>query len=361
MRTPLFDIHESLGAKMVDFSGWDMPLHYGSQIEEHHAVRNHAGVFDVSHMTVVSIIGTQARQMLARLLANDINRLTRPGQALYSAMLNEAGGVIDDLIVYGNFDERQEAALMVVNCATREKDLAWVTKVAGGFDCEITERPDLAILAVQGPNAMASAKPLLPDATAVAGLKPFQGIWVGGWFVARTGYTGEQGYEIILPAAEAAGCFKQLLGAGMQPIGLGARDTLRLEAGLNLYGNDMDESVTPLEANMASTVVLEGRSFIGAEAVAAQLAAGGHRQLTGLVMTERGILRAGYPVQRGSQQVGEITSGAFSPTLQHAIALARLAGDVMPGDELAVNIRGSNKMVRVVAPPFVRNGKKVFQ
>ena len=365
-RTPLFATHESLGAKMVDFSGWDMPVHYGSQIEEHQAVRSNAGVFDVSHMTVVDITGKAAKAMLARLLANDINRLSRKGQAMYTAMLNEEGGVLDDLIVYGNVggnvdDEGEDAFLMVVNCATREKDLAWINKVASDFDCTIREQPDLGILAVQGPGAIEKARPLLPGSDALAGLKPFQGAWVEGWFIARTGYTGEQGYEIILPGDAAAGFFRQLLDAGVRPIGLGARDTLRLEAGMNLYGSDMDESVSPLEANMASTVVLEGRDFIGAKAVATQLEAGGYRQLTGLVMTERGILRAHYPVLRGNEQVGEITSGAFSPTLQHSIALARLAGDVKPGEQLAVDIRGSSKPVKVVHPPFVRNGKKVFE
>ncbi len=357
-RTPLYSAHERLKAKIVDFGGWDMPIHYGSQIEEHHSVRNDAGVFDVSHMTVVDVTGSGARAYLDRLLANDINRLTRKGQAMYSAMLNHEGKVLDDLIVYDNHDD---AFLVVVNCATREKDLAWMSDVAADFDCEVSERTDVAILAVQGPNARAKTDALLSAdrQSAAAALKPFQGAWADGWFIARTGYTGEAGYEIILPDSDAETLFDQLLAAGVAPIGLGARDTLRLEAGMNLYGSDMDESVSPLESNMANTVFTEGRDFIGAKAINAQ-ADTAHAQLTGLVMIGRGVLRAHYPVLRDGNEIGEITSGAFSPTLGHAVALARVQHDVTPGDQLEVAIRGKAHPVSVVAPPFVRNGKKVF-
>ncbi len=355
-RTPLFASHQTLGAKLADFSGWDMPIHYGSQLEEHHVVRQDAGVFDVSHMTVVEVHGAGGTDFLDRLLANDIRRMTAPGQAMYSAMLNESGGVLDDLIVYATGNPY----LLVVNCATREKDLAWMGGVAESFDCELVERKDLAILAVQGPNAISRVKQVVKDTQSedIDRLKVFQGCWSHGWFIARTGYTGEGGLEIILPEAEAPAFWDALLAAGVKPIGLGARDTLRLEAGMNLYGSDMDESVSPLEANMAGTVHLEGRDFIGAGPIREQMQAGGYRQLIGLVMKAKGVLRAHYPVFSDGSQVGEITSGAFSPTLRHAIALARVTAR---SGSMAVEIRGKMQPVDCVAPPFVRNGKQVYK
>ena len=388
-RTPLYERHLELGAKMVDFGGWEMPLHYGSQLEEHHAVRQDAGVFDVSHMTVVEAAGAGAKDFLRHLLANDVARLERPGQAMYTAMLNEAGGVIDDLIVYDNSQAGGGAAefLLVVNAATRTKDLEWLQRQVTAFDARVTERPELGILAVQGPNAMPKAQTAIaawgrdasPKAQAggrdamaegqavaqaderrgAAALKPFQGAWAHGWFVARTGYTGERGYEVLLPTTDLPGFFDALLKSGVRPIGLGARDTLRLEAGLNLYGSDMDESVSPIEAGMASTVALDGRDFIGAQAVR-QLQAQEHRTQIGIVMESRGVLRAGYTLFKDGKQIGGITSGAFSPTLQHSIALARVSGQPAPGDTLEVAIRDKRLPVTVVRPPFVRNGKKVF-
>ena len=352
-RTPLFDKHEALGAKIVDFGGWDMPINYGSQIDEHHAVRADAGVFDVSHMTTVELHGSEVPAFLDRLLANDFSRMTRPGQAMYSAMLREDGGVLDDLIVY----DTGEPYLMVVNCATREKDLAWMNQVATDFDCTIRERDDLAILAVQGPNALEKVATTISDgqAEAMAGLKLFQGTWTENWFIARTGYTGEKGVEVILPAAEAAGFWDHLLEAGVKPIGLGARDTLRLEAGMNLYGSDMDETVTPFESNMANTVFLEGRDFIGADALRQRQS---DRQLVGLVMPGKGVLRAHYPVFSNGEAVGEITSGAFSPTLQQGIALARVSES---SSSMTVEIRGKQHEVTCVEPPFVRHGKQVYK
>lgn len=355
-RTPLFDRHEALGARIVDFGGWDMPIHYGSQIEEHHAVRNASGVFDVSHMTVLALHGAGTVDFLDRLLANDVKRLTKPGQAMYSAMLNEAGGVLDDLIVYATGDPW----IMVVNCATREKDLAWMHEVARTYDCDIVERADLAILAVQGPESIAQVQQLVSPAKAgcIEGLKVFQGAWCEDWFIARTGYTGERGLEIILPAADAGSFWDDLLAAGVRPIGLGARDTLRLEAGMNLYGSDMDETVTPLESNMAATVQLADRDFIGADALRQRMAAGVKAQLIGLVMSAKGVLRAHYPVFSKGEKVGEITSGAFSPTLQHAIALARVTST---SDDMAVEIRGKRWPVQAVTAGFVRNGKQVYE
>jgi aminomethyltransferase len=352
-KTALFENHESLGAKMADFGGWDMPIHYGSQIEEHHAVRQDAGVFDVSHMTVVELHGVDGLSYLDRLLANDIKRLTIPGQAMYSAMLSETGGVLDDLIVYATGDPY----LVVVNCATRRKDLEWMQLLAKGYECEVVERPEFAILAIQGPRAVEKVKSIVGEDKAVfiEGLKVFQGGWCEGWFVARTGYTGEKGVEVILPKDQAVIFWGSLLEVGVRPIGLGARDTLRLEAGMNLYGNDMDESVTPFESNMANTVFLEGRDFLGADALRNQVE---HDELVGLVIAGKGVLRAQYLVFSNGALVGKITSGAFSPTLGKSIALARVSAT---SSNMTVEIRGKMQAVECVNPPFVRNGKKVYK
>jgi len=357
-RTPLYDLHVALGAKIVDFGGWDMPLHYGSQVEEHHQVRRDCGVFDVSHMTVVDVTGPQSREYLQRLLANDVERLQVPGKALYSAMLNERGGVVDDLIVYlGVYGYR-----VVVNAATREKDLAWMQAHTEGFEVQLQARPDLAMLAVQGPNARDKTADLVSPsrATLIRELKPFQGKADGDWFIARTGYTGEDGLEIMLPAAEAPGFLNELVGAGISPAGLGARDTLRLEAGMNLYGQDMDEEISPLAANMGWTIAWEpaGRDFIGRQALEAQRAAGDQPKLVGLVLEERGVLRAHQMVRVAGIGEGEITSGSFSPTLGKSIALARLPAAT--GDRAEVEIRGKWYPVRVVQPNFVRHGKALI-
>lgn len=343
---------------MVDFGGWDMPIHYGSQIEEHHAIRKDAGVCDVSHMTVIDVSGAQSQAYLRYLLANDIVKLKVEGKALYSAMLNEAGGILDDLIVYLT---GAESYRVVVNCATREKDLAWMNQQAANFDVTLSERPELAILAVQGPAAIEKFKSFCsPEQIEIIdGLKPFVGKFCGDWFMARTGYTGEKGLEIIFPGSEASGLWQRILDAGISPVGLGARDTLRLEAGMNLYGSDMDESTTPFESNMGSTVVMEDHEFIGKAALQAQLKAGSPRQLIGLVMLEKGVLRAHYPVYAGDEEVGEITSGAFSPTLSHSIALARVRTDLT--GELSVGIRNKRLPVHQVAPSFARSGKQVYQ
>lgn len=358
LTTPIYPLHVEAGAKLVDFSGWDMPVHYGSQVEEHHFVRNDAGVFDVSHMTVTDITGPDSEPCLRRLLANDVARLTEPGKALYTAMLNEAGGIIDDLIVY----RTGEGYRMVVNCATREKDLSWMQTQASGFDCRITEQPELAILAIQGPKSLERVGQLVNEETGqlIDSLKAFEAAFSGDWFIGKTGYTGERGLEIILPADEAVSFWRNLLDAGVKPIGLGARDTLRLEAGLNLYGNDMDETVTPLESNIGWTVAFDpaDRWFIGRDALERQRAEGVERELVGVVMTERGVLRSHYPLWSDGTHVGEITSGAFSPTLQHAIGLARIR---VPAGALEVEIRGKRIAVEKVKPPFVRNGKKVYK
>ena len=353
-RTPLYDQHLALGAKMVDFGGWDMPLHYGSQVEEHHQVRRDCGVFDVSHMTVVDVSGEQARDYLQRLLANDVARLKSTGRALYTAMLNERGGVIDDLIVYlTDWGYR-----LVVNASTRNKDLAWMQAQAAGFAVEVRERPELAMLAIQGPHARARTSELVSQARAglIHDLKPFQGMADGDWFIGRTGYTGEDGLEIILPAEQAPDFLSELVGAGIPPIGLGARDTLRLEAGLNLYGQDMTEEVSPLAANMGWTVAWEPaeRDFVGRAALEQQ-ARDDLPKLVGLVLEERGVLRAHQVVRVNGVGDGEITSGSFSPTLGKSIALARVPAGT--AERAEVEIRGKWYPVRVVQPTFVRHGK----
>ena len=360
LRSPLYGLHIALGAKIVDFGGWDMPLHYGSQVEEHHQVRRDCGVFDVSHMTVVDVAGRQAKTFLQYLLANDVARLQEPGKALYSAMLNEAGGVIDDLIVYLlDASVTEPAYRLVVNAGTRDKDLAWMHACAVSFEVQVRHRSDLAILAIQGPKARGRTAELLSPARAslVHELKPFQGLAEGDWFLARTGYTGEDGLEILLPSSQAMDFFNDLVGAGIAPIGLGARDTLRLEAGLNLYGQDMDEQTSPLLANMAWTVAWEPgeRAFVGREALQQQLAMGDLPRLVGLVLDERGVLRAHQVVRVAGVGEGEITSGSFSPTLGKSIALARLPAQT--GERAEVEIRGKWYPVRVVKPNFVRYGK----
>jgi aminomethyltransferase len=357
-RTPLYEQHLALGAKMVDFGGWDMPLHYGSQVEEHHQVRRDCGVFDVSHMTVVDVTGAQAKAWLQHLLANDVDRLKTPGKALYSGMLNPRGGVIDDLIVYlTDWGYR-----VVVNAATRDKDLAWMQAQTAGFEVELNERAELAMLAIQGPNARAKTAELVSPARAalINELKVFQGLPEGDWFIARTGYTGEDGLEIMLPAAQAADFLNELVGAGIAPIGLGARDTLRLEAGMNLYGQDMDEETSPLAANMGWTIAWEPaeRQFVGRSALETQRAAGDQQKLVGLVLEERGVLRAHQVVRVEGVGEGEITSGSFSPTLNKSIALARVPAAT--SDRAEVEIRGKWYPVRVVQANFVRNGKAVI-
>lgn len=358
-KTLLNDSHRALGAKMVDFGGWDMPIHYGSQLDEHHLVRREAGVFDVSHMTVVDLRGEQVKPFLRRLLANSVDKLKAPGKALYSCMLNERGGVIDDLIVYYLADDFFR---MVVNASTREKDLAWLERQAQPFGVSVEQRADLAILAVQGPQARDAVIGLVREADreALGKLGRFAATTVRSadgveLFLARTGYTGEDGFEILLPQDAVVAFWERLLQAGVKPAGLGARDTLRLEAGMNLYGQDMDEEISPYEAALAWTVALdEGRDFIGRAALEAQKAAGDARQMIGLVMDEKGVLRHGQAVTTAGGQ-GEILSGTFSPSLAKGIAFARVpAGEL---GQVHVDIRGRQVPVRVVRFPFVREGQ----
>jgi aminomethyltransferase len=356
-QTPLNASHRALGAKMVDFGGWDMPLHYGSQIDEHHIVRNSAGMFDVSHMTVVDLEGARCREFLRYLVANNVDKLKVSGKALYTCMLNPTGGVIDDLIVYFL---REDFFRLVVNAGTREKDLAWIRAQAVAFEIAVSERAELAMVAVQGPQARAAVLSLLPAGgrEAAAAVGRFAAVEVDGLFVARTGYTGEDGFEVIVPADRVVAFWDALLAAGVKPCGLGARDTLRLEAGMNLYGQDMDDQTSPLEANLAWTVAFDPaeREFIGRPALDAQRAAGVERALVGLLMDDKGVLRHGQRVVTAAGD-GEILSGTFSPTLGKAIAFARVPAAA--SGTAQVDIRGKLVPVRIVKPVFVRDGKAV--
>jgi len=359
-RTPLYEQHLAASAKMVDFSGWDMPLNYGSQLNEHHEVRKHAGIFDVSHMTIVDITGNETRAFLKQLFSNDVDRLQVPGKALYTCMLNEQGGVIDDLIVYflGDNDFR-----IVFNAGTREKALAWTARQAESFSIAITEQPGLAMLAVQGPEARDKVHAVIDaNLLAVASvLKPFNGAFSGDTFIARTGYTGEDGYELMLAEAQAIELWDNLLAQGVKPIGLAARDTLRLEAGMNLYGLDMDESITPLEAGLGWTVAWEpdARDFIGRSALEAKRGDDGRQKMVGLVFTGKGVLRGHQKITIDGLVCGEITSGSFSPTLGCSIAFARVPRSA--GESCQVDIRGKLLTAKIVKPPFVRNGRACIE
>lgn len=375
-RTPLYQSHVDSDGKLVDFSGWELPIHYGSQIEEHEAVRNDAGMFDVSHMVIVDVKGTDAKAWLQKLLANDVNKLKTVGKALYSPMLNEQGGIIDDLIVYlSNADETEYR--IVSNAATRDKDMVQFNKVAEGFKVALTERTELAMLAVQGPNAVEKLAKVKPSwADTLATITPFVGadltdIEGPNWFVARTGYTGEDGVEVIMHADDAPAFFEQLKTVGIKPAGLGARDTLRMEAGMNLYGHDMDETISPYDCNMGWTLALkDDRDFIGREALVSKRKQSKDdntaTKQVGLLLTTRGVLREGMAVtiNQGSdnEQTGVITSGTFSPSLKNSIAIARVPASLADDDIVQIDLRGKGKYVdvRVLKLPFVRNGQQQF-
>ena len=353
-QTPLNPAHRRLGARLVDFGGWEMPLHYGSQIAEHHRVRSGAGMFDVSHMLALDFSGADSRGFLRYALANDVARLDSPGRALYSCMLNERGRVLDDLMVYFGGGDRYR---IIVNAGTAEMDLAWLESLrnADAGRPDIAPRHDLAIIAIQGPEARALVWRALPETRAPTEALPrFHSAQCGEFFVARTGYTGEDGFELLLPSSRAQGVWEALLGAGAAPCGLGARDTLRLEAGMNLYGQDMDETVTPMESGLAWTVDMSAeRDFVGRRALEIELPV---RMLIGLVLLDPGVLRAHQQVLTAHGE-GLITSGGFAPTLNRSIALARVPTQVAPRESVRVEVRGRQLEALTVRPPFVRSGK----
>lgn len=349
-RTPLHDEHVAAGARMTAFAGWTMPLHYGSQIAEHHQVRRAAGMFDVSHMAIIDLGGADAPALLARVFAGDPGKATC-GRAVYGVLLNKDAGVIDDVILYG----RRAGYRLVANAANRTRVLDWLR--ASGGNTEIRERADLAMIAVQGPNALhAFAKATGED---VRGVASFATVELGEWLVARTGYTGEDGVEVLLGGDEARKLWRCLLAAGVVPAGLAARDTLRLEAGLNLHGQDMDETTTPLEANLGWTIAWEPpqRDFVGRAALARQRAARPAQVQKGIAMETKGVLRHGQVVVTEHGE-GVVTSGSFSPTLGYSIALARLPRAAR-GD-CQVRLRGREAPARIIKPPFVRRGKRIY-
>lgn len=357
LQTPLLSEHLALNARVVDFGGWALPVNYGSQVDEHHAVRKNVGMFDVSHMTVSDITGPDTIPFLRHLLANDIDKAsTNNGKALYSCMLNEQGGVIDDLIVYRLSDQH---CRLVTNAATNKKDMAWITQQTAGYSIAFVERPELALIAVQGPDALKKMNHTFPDyADLIQSLKRFQGGFANeaannhnSVFIGRTGYTGEDGVEMILPANEASNIWQSLLTAGVQPCGLGARDTLRLEAGMALYGNDLDEEHSPLESGLKWTVSLSERDFIGKKALLEEA----KFKTIGLILEGRGVLRGHQNVIINDQTVGEITSGSFSPTLEKSIAIARVNIDTPAtiDDIIHVEVRNKQLQCRIVKYPFI--------
>lgn len=360
--TPLNQSHRAMNAKMVDFGGWDMPLHYGSQLDEHHQVRKDAGMFDVSHMLPIDIKGNDVRAFLRQLVANNVDKLTLPGKALYTCMLNPQGGVIDDLIIYFLSENWFR---IVVNAGTADKDTSWIQAKRDEIapELEILPRRDLAMIAVQGPNARNKVWQVIPGAQAATeNLKLFQSTTLDNYFIARTGYTGEDGFEIILPADDAVTFWNALHTAGVAPAGLGARDTLRLEAGMNLYGQDMDETTSPMESGLAWTVDMKSdRDFIGKQALLEKPVT---QQLQGIVLLDRGVLRSHQKIvaqQNGNVYEGEITSGGFSPTINQSIALARIPSQISVGDEVSVIVRDKKLRAKVVTYPFVRNGKILIE
>jgi len=365
-KTALHPEHVRLGARLVDFAGWEMPIQYQSQLDEHHAVRQAAGMFDVAHMAAVDLQGPRVREFLRHLLANDVARLTLPGKApptsgplvgkaMYSCLLREDAGILDDLIAYFLGEDRFR---LVVNAGTADMDLAWLQQHAPAYGVSVRRREDLGILAVQGPQARDQVLPLLPTTLQdrAAALVNFQAAWEGECFVARTGYTGEEGFELILPHVELLALWLRLLDAGVRPCGLGARDTLRLEAGMNLYGQDMDETTHPLESGLGWTVAWEpaDRRFIGREALE-PLRGRSPRKFVGLVLEGRGIARAHMKVRFANGATGETTSGGFAPSMKQSIALARVEAGAEGACE--VEIRGQWVAARIVKPPFVRGGK----
>ncbi|HUR40798.1 MAG TPA: glycine cleavage system aminomethyltransferase GcvT [Verrucomicrobiae bacterium] len=354
-KTSLHSRHQALGAKLVDFGGWEMPIHYGSQLEEHHAVRSGCGMFDVAHMSAVDLHGARTREFLRTLVANDVAKLKVPGKALYTCMLNSQGGVIDDLIIYF---QREDWFRLVVNAGTTDKDLAWIRPAAAKYGVEVKHRTDLGIVAVQGPDvrAIVGQHIPVPIREQALALKAFQSVHGEPWFVATTGYTGEDGYEFMLPHADLGKLWDALAADGVRPCGLGARDTLRLEAGMNLYGQDMDDTVTPLECGLAWTVAFDppDRPFTGRATLDATRAAPPRKQL-GLVLDGRGVLRSHMKLRFANGATGETTSGSFAPSMKASVALARVQGHADGACE--VEIRGQWLPCRVVQPPFVRNGK----
>ena len=359
-QTSLYQNHIEANAKMVDFHGWSMPINYGSQINEHNCVRENCGIFDVSHMTILDFEGEDVEQFVRTLIANDVKKLSETYEGLYSAMLNDNGGVIDDLIAY----KLENGYRLVVNCATRGEDLKWISEKAKNYSVQMEERDDLSMVAIQGPKSseVLSNCPA-PIVRELESKKKQQGVYGNDMFATKTGYTGENGFEVILPHALAVGLWRNAIKAGAQPIGLGARDTLRLEAGMNLYGFEMDDSISPFECNMAWTVDFsdEERKFYGKEALTGILKDDKQYELVGLMLEERAILRQGQKVyfDADKELEGVVTSGTYSPTLKKPIALARIPS--ISAKICFTEMRGKEVFAKIGSPRFIREGKEIFK
>ena len=351
-KTTLFEQHKNLGAKMVDFGGWSMPINYGSQINEHKVVRSDVGIFDVSHMSVFDLSGSEQEEFLKYLLPNDVNKIKNSGRALYSPLLNNDGGILDDLIVY-NLGTHYR---IISNCATRSQNHDWFLKQSKNYDVKIKLMSDLSIVAIQGPNS----KNIL-DKVGIYNLNTMSDFDVkiyNSLMIAKTGYTGEEGFEVVIANSDVESFWMDLLGAGAPPIGLGARDTLRLEAGLNLYGSDMDINNNPYESNLAWTIDLndKNRDFIGKIALE-DIKKDTYKELKGIILRDKGILRSHQLVEHKAGN-GEILSGSYSPSFGFSIAFARL--DKGHDGEGKVKIRNNEFKVEIVSLPFMRKGKMLI-
>ena len=359
-RTPLYSLHRELGAKIVEFGGWEMPVQYSGILEEHQAVRERAGIFDVSHMGELVLKGPDAFAQIQKLTPNDVSKLT-DGKCHYSAFLTERGTYVDDLLVYRR---APDSFMLVVNASNTPKDFAWAkSHVSGNLKVE-DKTEDYALLSVQGPRAVALCQRVCSANLSDIPYYAFRTMNVLGApaLVSRTGYTGEDGFELMVPAAEAEKVFRKLLeegrADGVLPCGLGSRDTLRLEAKMALYGNDIDETVTPWEADLAWTVKMKKGDFIGRDALEKQKQQGVPRKLVGFDMTDRGIARHGYPAQTQAG-AGVVTSGTHSPTFGHPIGLALLPASASEvGSEFSVDIRGRQARAKVVETPFYKRKKE---
>lgn len=356
-KTPLNEVERELGGKMVDFGGWELPVQYRGILDEHQAVRERVGLFDVSHMGEVTVRGHDALSLLQRATCNDVSKL-EDGRAQYNGLLYPTAGFVDDIWV-GRRAENDY--ILVVNASNAEKDFEWLSDMAKGLEVEVRNvSDDYVLLALQGPAAQRVLQTMTDADLPQLKYYRFTPAAVDGaaGMISRSGYTGEDGFEIFLPPGDGPRVFRKLIDAGVQPCGLGARDTLRLEARMALYGNDIDHTTTPLEADLGSIVKLEKGEFMGRDVLQRERAEGPKRKLVGFEMIDRGIARHGYPVVDGTEEIGVVTSGTHSPTLKKPIGLAYLPlGKSAPGTEFMVLIRGKETRARVVPTPFYKRPK----
>ena len=356
-KTPLNDLEKELGGRMVDFGGWELPVQFSGILEEHDAVRNHVGIFDVSHMGEITIKGPQALELLQKSTCNDVSKL-EDGRAQYNGLLYPTGGFVDDILVYRM---KADDYFVVVNASNSDKDFEWFRECAKDLDADVQNvSADYAQLAVQGPEAERVLQPMTDVALAPMKYYRFDRGTVNGApaIVSRTGYTGEDGFEVYVAPEHGPRIFRKLVEAGVKPCGLGARDTLRLEAKMALYGNDIDHTTTPIEADLGWIVKLEKGDFNGRDVLQREKEEGPGRKLVGFEMVDRGIARHGYPVVEGGEEVGVVTSGTHSPTLKKSIGLAYLPLDKSAqGSELSILIRGKETRARVVPTPFYKRAR----